>query len=483
MKQKIGNPIKGVKKAFYRGRATKFKRLIAYMLVGGLLASTLYVCRYSYIEYAVSKAHVVLSYPEIAGGKYPDGSRFAYYDFVQDDRLAEALSEMQKNGKYKYFTVEDLRDSFYVYAELEDSASSHVSSARMEGNDFSYVANEYRVTFVQPHAYKNPNLFAKFFAPDESCEFLEALLRANKKYISEEKGGISGFSKVSAIGDTDGYDYDEKIQVYKTKKRAVTAYLSALEKSTPKFFSETHGVSLKDLRGRYDLVITNRLDSIANFVDSSGLSKNPESTTNKIQVNIENNLLKYNKIADEAVITEYAMTNYDHTFTENLINVVRDKTQGLYQARPKTSFDSVVTQMNAAKESVSEYQETLNTLNADLVKFGGGTAVSEEERARLLAKCETLFAELEKEYADLTSLSEKVVAECLAGMNGEFLKAEVKEKPLFSTKLAAKTGIVFLVGATFMFVICTFISVWVDGKKLREKKRLLAQIKMEKKGA
>ncbi len=482
MKQKKKNPLKGVKKAFYRGRAKKFKRLVIYMLIGGILASVAYACRYTYIEYAVSKAHVVLSYPEIAQSKYPDGSRFVYYDFISDDRLAEALASMQAKGKYANFTVEDLRDQFYVYSKLEGSASSHVSSARMEGNDFSYVANEYQITFVQPHDYKTTNLVRMLFAPDESREFLEALVAANRKYISEEKGGISGFLRVTDLGETDGYDYGEKIQVYKTKKRAVTAYLSALEKKAPKFVSEEKGVSLKDLRGRYDLLITNKLDSIENFVDSSGLSKNPESAVNKIRVNIENTLLKYNKFVDQAAITAYAMTNYDHTFTENLINVVRDKEQGLYQARPKTAFDTVVNQMDSAKESVSEYSEILRSLEEDLVRYGGAAPAAGGERERLLEKCETLFAELDAEYTALTSLSAEVVRECLVGTNGEFLRAEVRENSLIGTRFVMKAGIVFLLGAAMMFVLCTFLSIWADAKKVQRKKQLLAQIKLEEKG-
>ena len=66
MKNKVKNKRNIFKKAFYRGRATNFRKLISLMLVFGILASGAYFCKYAYVEYAVSRAHVILNYPEIA---------------------------------------------------------------------------------------------------------------------------------------------------------------------------------------------------------------------------------------------------------------------------------------------------------------------------------------------------------------------------------------------------------------------------------
>ena len=121
------------------------------------MLSFAYFCKYAYVEYAVSRAHIILNYPEIAESKYPDGSRFTYYDLICDENLEDALEIMRNKGKYENFTVDDIRDNFYIYSYLNSSAGASVTTARSEGNDFSYVANEYRVTFIQPHDYKNKN--------------------------------------------------------------------------------------------------------------------------------------------------------------------------------------------------------------------------------------------------------------------------------------------------------------------------------------
>ena len=180
MKKQKFNGIKKLKRTDYKSRTTKFKRLVATMFVVGIIASLVYFARYAFIRYSSAGAEIVLTYPEIAQSKYPDGKRFTYYDFISEENVQKALEIMQEKGKYKNFTVDDFKNSFYLYSYLEDSAGASVSSARSEGNDFSYVANEYKITYVQPHDYKglmNEEITIKeFLFEDYSTEFLEALV-------------------------------------------------------------------------------------------------------------------------------------------------------------------------------------------------------------------------------------------------------------------------------------------------------------------
>ena len=129
MKSNIKVGKNAIKRVLYKSKAEKFKKLIAFMLALGILASVVYFVKYIYVEYAVSRAHIVLNYPEIAESKYPDGSRFTYYDFTCDENLEDALEIMRSRGKYLYFTVDDIRDNFYIYSYLDGSAVSSVSTA------------------------------------------------------------------------------------------------------------------------------------------------------------------------------------------------------------------------------------------------------------------------------------------------------------------------------------------------------------------
>ena len=170
------------------------------------------------------------------------------------------------------------------------------------------------------------------------------------------------------------------------------------------------------------------------------------------------------------------MVNYDHTFTENLINVVRDDEQGLYQARPKTSFDTVVAQKNDSQEAAAEYGGTINVLYRDLEKYGT-VSQTPEEYARLSQKCETLLKDFDEEYKALTKVAREVVTEYLNETNKSFITASISKKSIFSTSLLLKIGITFSMGAAAMFMLIVLCSSLADSIVLKRKYKLVEEIK------
>lgn len=476
MKSNIKVGTNAIKRVLYKSKAEKFKKQIAFMLVLGIFASVVYFAKYIYVEYAVSRAHIVLNYPEIAESKYPDGSRFTYYDFTCDENLEDALEIMRSRNKYLYFTVDDIRDNFYIYSYLDGSAVSSVSTARSEGNDFSYVANEYKITFVQPHDYKNPNIFKKVFSRDDSGEFLQVLVDVNKAKIAQSSGGINGFKTLAANISEGEYDYIEKVNIYKTKISNIIAYLKQLDKQKTGFVSKKHNLSLNDLRGMYNFLISNNLDSINNFVESSGISKDIEQTSNKINVNIENYTVKYNKAFSKVETNDFAMENYDQTFTENLINVIQNEEYGLYQARPKTAFDTVSRQKHESDESVSEYGSKISIFSKELDIYDN-VVTTPEEHSRLIAKCDGLITDFENEYTELTTIANEVVEEYYNSVNEEFISAKITAKGFISKNLIVKMGASFILGMVLAFVIAVFVLSFEDRLKVNKKKKLIESIK------
>lgn len=480
MKKPKFDGVKKLKRAFYKGRATKFKRLIAIMAIVGVVASLGYFARYAYIRYAVSGAQIVLTYPEIAQSRYPDGKRFTYYDFISDENLEKALEMMQENGKYESFTVDDIKNSFYLYSYLEDSAGASVSSARSEGNDFSYVANEYKITYVQPRDYKGLSSdeisFSEFLFGDYSTDFLEALVEVNRLGFAHDAGGITGFEGLAAVSHVENYDYSEKLTYYRTKINAIISYFKYLSRENPDFVSSATQMTIKDMEGKYQFLISNSLNGISNFIESSGISKDIEMASNKLKVNIENNTLKYNKYLDRAAVNNYAMTNYDQTFTENLINVIQNKEYGLYQARPKTAFDTVVVQKHDAEESVAEYGAKIARLNEELNIFNT-IEQTPEEKARLIAKCERLMSDFEAEYEKLSTDALAFVAEYYNSVNENYLSAKVSPKGIINSSLIINMGVVFAFGAALAFITSVVLGSLADSRKLNRKHKLIKSIK------
>lgn len=470
------NKNKSIKKLFYIGKITKFKKMISLMIAAGILFSALYFCKFAYNEYAASRANIVLTFPQIAQSEYPDGSRFTYYDFISDQNLDAALDIMQSEGKYKNFSVNDLKNKFYIYSYMDGSARNSVSTARSEGNDFSYVANEYKITFIQPHDYKQDDILKRFFGPDYSSDFLDALIKVNRIQIAEKLGGIDSFKKLTQVDDISNYDYSEELSVYRTKINTIRSYLKYLNNKDSGFVHADKDLTLSDLESKYAFLITNSLDGISDFVESSGISKDVELTENKLNVNIQNNTLKYNKHYDRAQNNQYAITNYDQTFTENLINVVQNKEYGLYQARPKTAFDSVVVQKHDADENVARYGAKIMKYNNELSIYN--TVVQNpEEHNRLIAKCDELTAQFKKEYEELSAAACEVVAAYYNDRNETFIEAKVSSRKLLSKALIMNMGVVFLLAAALTFVVTVAALSILDSQKLAHKKKLMKEIK------
>ncbi len=491
MKKVETQRLKKLKKVFYRGRTARLKRVVVVMLVAGILAAMLDFCRYTYLDYASSQASIVLTYPEIAKSQKPDHSRFTYYEFISDDNISAAMESMQQDGKYTNYSVADLRDCFELYSRLENSATSSVSAARSEGDDYSYVANEYSITYVQPHDYGNSSILKRIFSPDYSVDFLNELIAVNRECFAEKTGGYNGFKLLTAVDHTENYDFTEKLRVYKTKINAIISFLNTLHGAAPDFHS-SDGHSLKDMEGKYRFLISDKLDGISNFIESSGISWDAQQAANKIKVNIENNTLKYNKYLDRSKINQFAMKNYDQTFTENLINVIQNNQYGLYQARPKTAFDTVVEQKHSADESIAKYSAIIQQYNRDLAIYSplspaalaqpanGGPAVirtTPEERERLIEKCEDLLQSMEESYKSITDSACQVVEEYYNSRNKNYINAKVKHCKLFTKALLLRLGFAFLVGAVLAFILTVFAETVMDSRRLKRKQRELQEIK------
>lgn len=440
---------KGLKKAFRK--ITKFGRIIALMAAAGLFAAALSLLKSACFEYAAARADIVLTYPEIAKSENPDGSRFTYYDLISGENIAAAIEIMRKKGKYENFAAADLRGCFDIQSCLEDSAGESVAAERSEGNDFSYVANdEYRLTFVQPCG----------IGKDYSRDFLHALIEVSREKIAGELGGINGFKELTRVDGVENCDYSEKLRVYRTKIRAVISCLDYLHEREPNF-AAPGGATLKDIEGKYSFLVTNRLDGISDFIETSGISKDVKTASNKLKVNIETNALRLNKHSDRSAINSFAMTNYDQTFTENLINVIQNEKYGLYQARPKTAFDTAVMQKHTEDENIAEYSAKISKYNKELEAFAN-VARSPEERERLKARCEELIADFETEYESVSCLARGVVEEYYNEVNRGFITAEIERRRFSTIALFIKTGAAFALGAVFAFAAAIFI-----GKKMK----------------
>ncbi len=470
---------KPLKKIYYEARGIGIRSLISFVLVGGILLSVIYSTRLFYTEYASAHADIDLFYHEIADAQYPDKSRFTYYDFADMERIEEALAIMQANGKYMGFTAEDIQDDFYIYSKLDSSVRDNVEWARSEGADFSYVGNEYGVDYIQPHDYDNENLLARFFPKDDSVEFLQVLMDVNYKHFVETIGGVGGFKTLTDVGDLSGYDYGEQVDVLDSRINFIIDALDSYNKGSDGFVSVKHDRTLMDLVGEYKLLL-NKLGSISDFIESSGLTRDIVVERNKLATNLESNELYFNKSDDRYNINKTAEEKYDHTFTENLIVVSLDDYKGLYQARPKTAFDEVALSKNAAMEDRAYFNSVITDIRNTLATYDS-TVLDGTEYERLCRKCESLQTEFLAEYTALSAKSAEVISEYYAYANKGFLSYTVESRGLVGRAFFVNNALMFFIGGICAFILYVVWNSYIEHSKYKKKEKMLKQLRAKAK--
>lgn len=440
----------------------------------GLICSLIYVGVTYYDNYTAAWASISIVYPEIANGTYPDGSRFTLYSLAKEENVNAVLDEMHSEGKYSDFTTEDLMRCIRVTAVVDNGVKDTVTSMQSQGNNYSYFASEYELEFIQPRE-KNSPLLNRFFEENHSAEFLSRLIELDLSQLEHSYGGMDSFKAVMDNRLPDQLDYSEWVVFYSSNIRAVRSYLQYLNNNAGNYRSKATGKTIGDLKDLFATMGTKRLEEIDNYIQNSGLAIDRESLINKITVQIENETLKYKKQLDRVEANGYAKDKYDHTFTENLIVVATSEDYGLYQARPKTVFDTVVNQYNDALIYSIELNASIQDKKKDLLLYRQAVE-SAEDYKRMNTKCLDLIEVYESDYSELCEMAYETVKEFLDTQNNAYMDSMVKGKKILSLSLMIKAGIMFAVGGMVVVMSSLVAAPIVNMMSIRNRRRMIKSI-------
>ena len=457
------------KRTGYSLIANNWRSTLLFALLFGLLCSALFTGYHYYGGYTAASAVVSVVYPEIADGIYPDGSRFTMYSFADEETVSAVLEEMQAEGKYASFTAEDLMQGISVTAIMDSTVGETVTSMQSEGNDYSYYSSEDQVSFTQPRVGERFSPM-QFLEANHSVEFLQRLIAYKQAEISRLYGGYTGFERLTSANVPASLDYDEWVTSFDANNRAIRSFLRNVNQTAGDFHSAATGKTVSDLIGLYTTMGEERLDEISNYIKNSGLTKDRESFLNKLNIQIENTTLQYNKAVNEASINSYAMNAYDHTFTENLLIVATSDDTGLYQARPKTVFDTVVDQYNDANNRSIEYASELRDMQEDLAIYQQIDEASAEYQ-RIVARCNELIAAYEADYQSLCEMARSTLADYLVFRNNDYLDYKVQTDRLFTPVFVLRIAVVFVVGALVVVMLRVVLTPLSDLRELKRRRR------------
>ena len=440
-----------IRRTTYSFLTHNWRLTLCLAVIAGLICSMLYVGVNYYNSYTTSWASVSIVYPKIANGTYPDGSRFTLYSLANEENVSAVLDQMHAEGKYRDFDTEDMMRGIRVTAVTDSGIEETVTNMQSEGNNYSYFASEYELEFVQPRVESAP-LYKQLQEDNFSAEFLQRLIALDASQLEYAYGGLDSFKAVMNAELPEQLDYSEWVVFYGSQTRAVRNYLVYLSASAGNFRSASTGKNLEDLKDLFATMSTQRLDEISNYIQNSGLAIDRESLINKITVQIENETLNYKKQMDSVEANGYAKDEYDHTFTENLIVVATSDEYGLYQARPKTVFDTVVNQYNDALIASIELNASIQDKKKDLLLYEQAEE-SADDYQRMNAKCVELIETYESDYDALCKMAYATVKEYLETQNNSYMNYEIKERKVLDPSLMVKAVIVFILGC--MVIVMT----------------------------
>ena len=387
-------------------------------------------------------------------GRYPDGHRLLRDDLIDIDRINEALDAMRSKGWYEDISAERIQDNLSVRDFLTNPVQDRVQSLRAQGEAYTYYNNEFIITFTQPLSLhlKDTSDFFGLFRKDRSKEFVDELVKAVLMDFAQNhtEGDIfTDFANYMQIGDA---DYSKIVDAYNDKVDLCINYLSKKNTADNTFVSETTGLSFDDLIIAYQSLKDVQISRLDKYSSSDKVTRSLNELINQLEVDIENQNLVEKKKQDESSIAKSAMLEYDHTFSENIIIVSVNEENGLYQARPKTAYDTVTQRSLDAGVAASLARNTAENKETLISEYSA--SMSSGNISAKLAEAEDLVSDVYAEYDRLCELSSKTIADYQNEIYKNYIKTTAVENDAGLLKTIIKLCAFFVLGLCLTCAVC-----------------------------
>jgi len=394
-------------------------------------------------------------YPGSENGRYPDGHRLLRDDLIAIERVQEALEAMNSKGWYTDIPAKKIQNNLSVREYLTNPVQDRVQTLRAQGEEYTYYSNEFIISFTQPLSVhlKDSSDFFGIFREDRSKEFVEQLVRAvlvdfNRNHT--EGDVFAQFANYMQVGDA---DYSKIVDAYNDKAELCINYLTKKNAVDNTFVSATTGLSFDDLIIAYQSLKDVQINRLLKFTSSEKVTRSFDELVNQMEVEIENQKLTEKKKTDERNISKSAMLEYDHTFSENIIIVSVNEVNGLYQARPKTAFDTVTQRSLDAGVAASNAKNTAEDRTRLIQEYGA--SMNAADAARKVEEAEMLVESIYAEYDRLCDLSSRTIMDYQKDTFNNYIKTTAMDDDLIGTVI--KLGVYFVLGLCLMGALCLVV--------------------------
>ncbi len=409
----------------------------AFVLIGSILNVVIY--------YNKQSMTLSLDYMGIEKGLNPDGSRFNVFEIKSDEVLERTLQKLNLPN----LTIADIRDRISIESKMPGNAAQKVKEAKLSGTNYSYIPNEFIISYSQKSKLGKSHTIA----------FLTALSEAYTEYFNEKYSDKNDVLKVSEHNDS-SYEYVEIAGVYQNKINAMIEYLQKRNNENKTFRSdETHQTFLNLITALENLRDI-EVEKYRSFVVSSSLAKEQDVYLRKLDYTLSVLKRDYEKAQESTEFTRDAMEQYDPNITGTIFIPSLDIDDKFYMNKTQTGLDYLAQdayERGIYAEEISAYIDNYEYLVAAFSK-----TVPTDQHEKNEATAKTLLAEIDQRLLELSGLAYQTDSEYLEEKTRDYLSFEI---PKYSVRGFVNLGYMIKLALLGFAISCFYVIikcyVWV----------------------
>jgi len=345
----------------------------------------------------------------IASGLTPNGSKLDVSEIYSSTVIKGAIEDLGLNC-----SIDGVRSKVKVRAVIPEEEEEKKEAAIKKGEEYSYFPTDYIITY-EADSEKSTRY---------ASNMLDAIIKNYYSFYSEKYVDQLILPNNASNISSNDYDYIESAEIIQQSIKDIDDYLLQKRASYPDFRASATGYSFADLENIYSYIINNKIPYIYARIlqqkytkDNDLLLKKQQNIIDSLQINIDNNTTKAEKL--KYLIDNYSQkeTNNEKTDSTDLPNgdtaIIMDVDGYDRGLDVTTTYDDLVEEYVRINQSIEN--DKIDKKHAEYIKsvFVNNT------------KNEVLSDDIEKDIEELVTLlnEEYVIVQATAQELNEYLGA------------------------------------------------------------
>lgn len=236
-------------------------------------------------------------------GLAPNGAALDVTEIYSSTVISGAINDLGLDC-----TVDEIRSKFKVVPIISEEEETKKAAALDKGEEYSYFPTDYLITYE--------------VSSDKSMNYarsvLDAVLKNYYRFYSERYVDQLILPNNAANIRSNDYDYIESADVIQDSVTEIDDYLMQKKSMYPDFRASATGYTFTDLEQIYNFINSNDVPGLYATIlegkytkDNDVLLKKEQENIDRININIENNTAKSNKL--KALIDNYSEKGINST--------------------------------------------------------------------------------------------------------------------------------------------------------------------------